>query len=54
MISEIEESLRNIERHTENINELLPGLPDEWAEDFLAQVQTAEDSMESAHGFLVR
>ena len=48
MIAEIEQSLKEIETHMENINILLPGLPDDKCEDFLMMVQTAESSLEQA------
>lgn len=50
----VNDALRNVETHMDNINNLLPGLPDEKAEDFLKQVQNAEDSLETAHNYLVR
>lgn len=50
----INDSLRNIEQHMNNIADLLPGLPDDRAEDFLKQVQNAELSLEAAHQYLIR
>ena len=54
MLEDIQNELRDIEKHMENINELLPGLPEEDAEDFLMQVQTASVSLEEAHSYLRR
>lgn len=53
MIKDIQEELLKIERHLGNIDELLPGLPDDMAEDFLMQVQTASVSLEEAHSYLI-
>lgn len=53
MITQIEDSLKEIEEHMENINNMLPGLPDDYAEDFLMQVQTASASLEEAHSYLL-
>ena len=50
----INDALRNVEAHMDNINTLLPGLPEDSAEDFLKQVQNAEESLETAHEYLVR
>lgn len=50
----INDSLAKVEEHMENITWLLPGLPDDKAEDFLKQVQNAEESLEAAHRYLVR
>lgn len=50
----INDALRNVEAHMDNIESLLPGLPEEKAEDFLKQVQNAEESLETAHDYLVR
>ena len=52
MKDQIHEALKEIDAHMENIDELLPGLPDEIAEDFLMQVQTAASSLEEAHDYL--
>lgn len=53
MIENIEDTIKEIEQHIDNINELLPGLPDDVAEDFLMQVQTAAESLEEAHSYLI-
>jgi hypothetical protein len=50
----ISEVLRDVDRHMDNISNLLPGLPDDKAEDFLKQVQNAEESLEAASNYLVR
>ena len=52
MIADIQDSLKEIEQHIDNINNLLPGLQDDYAEDFLMMVQTASASLEEAHGYL--
>lgn len=52
MLQDIEAALRVIDQHMDNINNLLPGLPDDKAEDFLVQVQTASSSLEEAHAYL--
>lgn len=48
MIADIEESLKAIEEHLENINDIMPGVPDENAEDILEQIQEAEYHMKGA------
>lgn len=48
----INDSLRNVEEHMDNINELLPGLPEDLAEEFLEMVQNAEVSLQEAHRYL--
>jgi len=48
----INDSLRSVEEHMDNINELLPGLPEDLAEEFLEMVQNAEVSLEEAHRYL--
>jgi hypothetical protein len=53
MLETIKDSLKDIEQHMDNINELLPGLPDDVAQDFLVQVQTASTSLEEAHSYLI-
>jgi hypothetical protein len=53
MIESIKDSLTDIEQHLDNINELLPGLPDHMSEDFLLQIQTASGSLREAHSYLV-
>jgi hypothetical protein len=53
MIKLIKDSLKDIEQHLDNINELLPGIPDDISEDFLMQVQTASVSLEEAHSYLI-
>jgi len=40
----INDSLRLAEEHLENITYLLRGLPEYWSEDFLKQIQNAEES----------
>jgi len=49
----VSDALKDIEQHMDNINELLPGLPDDIAKDFLMQVQTAASSLEEAHSYLI-
>ena len=53
MLENIENTIKEIEEHMDNINQLLPGLPDDVAEDFLMQVQTAAESLEEAHNYLI-
>lgn len=53
MIEDIQDTIKEIEQHMDNINELLPGLPDDVAEDFLMQVQTAAENLEEAHSYLI-
>jgi hypothetical protein len=48
MIQDIEKSLVKIEEHIENINALLPGLPEDVAEDLLDYILAAENNMEVA------
>lgn len=50
----INEALRHVEEHMDNIMVLLPGLPEESSEDFLKQVQNAEESLKAAHDYLLR
>jgi hypothetical protein len=50
---EIDETLREVDQHMDNIRNLLPGLSDDMAEDFLMAVQTASSSLEEAHQFLL-
>lgn len=50
----INEALRHVEEHMDNIMVLLHGIPEESAEDFLKQVQNAEKSLEAAHSYLIR
>lgn len=50
----INDAVANIEHHMDNINDLLPGIPEEYAEDFLTQIQCAEVSLEAAHQYLVK
>lgn len=50
---EINEALNQIEKHMDNVRNLIPGLPDDMAEDFLMAVQSAASSLDEAHEFLL-
>ena len=49
----INDALRQVEDHLDNIHDLLPGVPDHIAEDSIVQIQTAADSLAEAHRYLV-
>lgn len=50
----INEVLRQTELHMDNLEELLPGFPERLSEDLIKRLQSAEDSYEAAHNYLVR
>lgn len=52
MINDIQEALKEIEEHLENISEIITGVPEEIEEDVLMQVLTAASSLEEAHDHL--
>lgn len=56
MIEEINDELKDIEQHLDNINEMrsaVGGLTDNDLEDFLVQVGTASASLRDAYSYLM-
>lgn len=53
MIEDIQDKLKDIEHHLDNINELIPGMCDKAALRFLCAITEAECSLREAHSYLV-
>ena len=53
MIADIQDRLKDIDHHLDNIKELVDGLDENTAEEVLKSVITASDALDQAHALMI-
>jgi hypothetical protein len=53
MIEQLTDALEEIDNHLDNIRELIPGMPDNWAKMLLSNIQIAELNLRMTHSMML-